>query len=94
MRILSQLKKLKEEIATMACLASENVIVVAKRKWITLAIEHLLISHERSSNYPFVLPYIEIMNRILEIKNMNRRILEWNKSHKLNICEITEFSKK
>ncbi|MBC2706478.1 MAG: hypothetical protein HF977_01935, partial [ANME-2 cluster archaeon] len=94
MRILSQLKKIKEEIATMACLASENVIVVAERKWITLAIEHLLISRERSSNYPFVLPYLEIMNRILEVKNMNRRILEWNKSHNFDICEITEFSKK
>jgi hypothetical protein len=69
-------------------------MIVAERKWITLAIEHLLISRERSSNYPFVLPYLEIMNRILEIKNMNRRIFEWNKSHNLNICEITEFSKK
>jgi len=94
MRILSQLKKMKEHICTMACLASENVIVVAERKWIALAIEHLLISRERSSNYPFVLPYLEIMNRILEIKNMNRRILEWNTSHNLDICEITEFSKK
>ncbi|MCK5029856.1 MAG: transposase [Thermoplasmatales archaeon] len=94
MQILSQLKKMKEKIATMACLASENVIVVAERKWITLAIEHLLISRERSSNYPFVLPYFEIMNRILEVKNMNRRIIEWNKSHNFDICEITEFSKK
>jgi hypothetical protein len=94
MRILSQLKKMKENIGTMACLTSENVIVIAERKWISLAIEHLLISRERSSNYPFVLPYLEIMNRILEVKNMNRRILEWNTTHNLYICEITEFSKK
>jgi hypothetical protein len=52
----------------MPCLTSENIIVVAERKWIALAIEHLLISRERSSNYPFVLPYLEIMNRILEMK--------------------------
>ena len=94
MRILSQLKKMKEHICAMPCLASENVLVIAERKWIALAIEHLLISRERSSNYPFVLPYLEIMNRILEIKNLNRRILEWNTSHNLDICEITEFSKK
>jgi MULE transposase domain. len=94
MRILSQLKRMKADISTMECLASENVIVVAERKWITLAIEHLLISHERSSNYPFVLPYLEIMNRILEVENMNRRILEWNTSHNLDVCEISEFSKK
>jgi len=34
------------------------------------------------------------MNRILEVKNMNRRILEWNTSHNLDIFEIVEFSKK
>jgi len=28
------------------------------------------------------------MNRILEVKNMNIRILEWNKSHDLNISAI------
>jgi len=93
MRILSQLKKMKEHLCSMACLTSENVLVVAERKWIALAIEHLLISRERSSNYPFVLPYLEIMNRILEIKNMNRRILAWNTFHNLDLCEITEFSK-
>ncbi|NAS89010.1 hypothetical protein C4E24_04660 [ANME-1 cluster archaeon AG-394-G21] len=94
MRILSQLKKMKEQICAKVCLASENVLVVAERKWIALAIEHLLIIRERSSNYPFVLPYLEIMNRILEIKNLNKRILEWNSSHNRDICEITEFSKK
>ena len=94
MRILSQLKKMKEPICSMPCLTSENIIVVAERRWIALAIEHLLISRERSSNYPFVLPYLEIMNRILEIKNMNRRILAWNTSHNLDICKIAEFSKK
>ena len=94
MRILSQLKRMKADIETMACPPSENVLVVAERKWITLAVEHLLISRDRSSNYPFVLPYLEIMNRILEVKNMNRRILEWNTSHNLDIFEIVEFSKK
>ena len=94
MRILSQLKKMKEHICAKVCLASENVLVVAERKWIALAIEHLLIIRERSSNYPFVLPYLEIMNRILEIKNLNKRILEWNSSHNLDICEITAFYKK
>jgi len=94
MRILSQFKRMKTDISSMACLASEKVIVVAERKWITLAIEHLLICRERSSNYPFVLPYLEIMNRILEVKNMNQKILEWNTTHNLDICEITEFAKK
>ena len=94
MRILSQLKKMKEQICAKVCLAFENVLVGAEHKWIALAIEHLLISRDRSSNYPFVLPYLEIMNRILEVKNLNKRILAWNTSHNLDICEIIEFSKK
>jgi len=77
---------MKEQICAKVCLASENVLAVAERKWIALAIEHLLIIRERSSNYPFVLPYLEIMNRILEIKNTNKRIQEWNSSHNLDIC--------
>ena len=94
MRILSQLKKMKTAIETMVNSFSGNVLVYAEHKWITLAIEHLLISRERSSNYPFVLPYLEIMNRIFEVKTMNRRILEWNMCHNLDICEMVEFSKK
>ncbi len=34
------------------------------------------------------------MNRVLEVKNMNRRIFGWNASHNLDIFEIVEFSKK
>ena len=93
-RILSQLKQMKADICTTVCRDSENVLVVAERKWITLAIEHLLICRERSSNYPFVLPYLEIMDRILVIKRLNSRIFEWNLSHNLDCQEIIEFSDK
>jgi len=93
-RILSQLKQMKADICTTVCRDSENVLVVAERKWITLAIEHLLICRERSSNYPFVLPYLEIMDRILGIKRLNSRIFEWNLSHNLDCQEIIEFSDK
>jgi hypothetical protein len=37
MRILSQLKRMKADIETMACPDSENVLVIAERKWITQA---------------------------------------------------------
>jgi len=85
---------MKADIETMVRPDSENVLVIAELKWIALAIEHLLISRDRSSNYPFVIPYLEIMNRVLEVKNMNRRILEWNASYNLDIFEIVEFSNK
>ena len=93
-RILSQLKQMKADICTTVCRDSENVLVVAERKWITLAIEHLLICRERSSNYPFVLPYLEIMDRISVVKRLNSRIYEWNLSHNLDCQEIIEFSDK
>jgi hypothetical protein len=93
-RILSQLKRMKVDICARVCRDSENVLVIAERKWITLAIEHLQICRERSSDYPFVLPYLEIMDRILKIKRLNRRIFEWNLSHNLDCQEIIEFSDK
>ena len=92
MGILSQLKRMKADINTRICKDSENILIFAERKWITLAIEHLLICRERSSNYPFILPYLEIMDRILEIKLFNRRILEWNLYHNLDCQEIIDFS--
>jgi len=94
MKILSQLKQLKADICIRGCKYSENLMIIAECKWITLAIEHLLIYRERSSNYPFVLPYLVIMDRISEIKPLNRRIFEWNLSHKINCQEIIEFSDK
>jgi hypothetical protein len=93
-RILSQLKQTKADICKTVSTDSENILVVAERKWITLAIEHLLICRERSSNYPFVLPYLEIMDRISVVKRLNSRIYEWNLSHNLDCQEIIEFSDK
>lgn len=94
MRILSQLKKTKGDLNSIKHQDSEKDIAFAEQKWITLAIEHLLICRERSSNYPFGLPYFEIMNRILDVKIMVQKIIEWNMAHKLNVCEIKEFSEK
>lgn len=93
-RILSQLKQTKADICKTVSTDSENILVVAERKWIILAIEHLLICRERSSNYPFVLPYLEIMDRISVVKRLNSRISEWNLSHNLDCQEIIEFSDK
>jgi hypothetical protein len=64
---------MKEPICAKVCLASENVLAVAERKWIALAIEHLLIIRERSSNYPFVLPSLEIIefSKILDALTSN-----------------------
>lgn len=91
-RILSQLKQTKADICKTVSKDSENLLVVAERKWIILAIEHILICRERSSNYPFVLPYLEIMDRISAVKRLNSRISEWNLSHNLDCQEIIEFS--
>jgi hypothetical protein len=93
-RFLSQLKQTKADICKTVSRDTETHLVVAERKWIILAIEHLLICRERSSNYPFVLPYLEIMDRISVVKRLNSRIYEWNLSHNLDCQEIIEFSDK
>lgn len=92
MQLLSRLKKMRDHLRDVTDLTSETFLVVAEHKWIALAIEHVLICRERSSNYPFILPYLETMNRILEVQNMSGKIIEWNTTHKLQVDEIKEFA--
>ena len=60
---------------------SQNKIVAAEHYWVMLAIEYILYPRERRSDYPFVLPYLEIINRVMEVKSMIRKIVMWNARH-------------
>jgi hypothetical protein len=63
---------------------SLNKIVATEHYWVILAVEYLLYPRERRSDYPFVLPYLEIMNRVMEIKSMIRKIVN-NEEENLDI---------
>lgn len=55
---------------------SNNQILIAERYWVMLAIEYILHPRDCRSDYPFVLPYLEIFNRLVEVKNMLRKIVK------------------
>ena len=40
-----------------------------------LAIEYVLYPREKKSDYPFALPYLEVMNRLMEVLDMLKKIV-------------------
>ena len=89
--VLGQLVALKERLLNDT---SPNCLVVGERKWTALAIEYLLWPREIASGYPFVLPYFEIMNRALEIRELINRIVRWNALHNLAVEAIIDLSER
>lgn len=87
-KILAKLLVLKRN-----CLngTSNNKIATAERYWVILAIEYILHPRECRSDYPFVLPYLEIFNRLAEAKNMLRKIVMWNAWHNLGVWVVLKF---
>jgi hypothetical protein len=78
-RILSLKNKLIDGIS------NQEIIVIAEFYWVRLAIEYILHPREIKSDYPFVLPYLEVKNRIVEILEMFRKIVMWNSWHNKKI---------
>ena len=70
---------------------SQNKIVAAEHYWVMLAIEYILYPRERRSDYPFVLPYLEVMNRVMEVKSMTRKIVMWNARHNFGVSMVLKF---
>ncbi len=58
-------------------ISSQDRIVMAEHYWVMLAIEYVLYPRERKSDYPFVLPYLEVMNRLMEVLGMLKKIVMW-----------------
>lgn len=87
-KILAKLLVLKK-----ICLkgTSNNQILIAERYWVMLAIEYILHPRDCRSDYPFVLPYLEIFNRLVEVKNMLRKIVMWNAWHNLGVWVVLKF---
>lgn len=90
--ILSELVALKEKISNDD--VSLNRLVAVERAWVALAVEHLLQPREVSSGYPFILPYFEIMNRVMEIKGWVKRIIRWNTGYNLAVRAVLEISER
>ena len=88
-KILAHLVSVKQNISEIVVFKSQ--LVEAECKWVALAIEYLLWPREQPSGFPFVLPYYEIMNRVLEIKNLLKKIIDWNAEQNLAVNAILEL---
>ena len=88
-KILSKFMPLKKKCFEGT--TSINKIVAAEHYWVMLAIEYILYPRERRSDYPFVLPYLEVMNRVMEIMSMVRKIVMWNARHNFGVSVVLKF---
>jgi hypothetical protein len=73
-------------------ISNREKIVIAEYYWVRLAIEYVLHPREIKSDYPFVLPYLEIMNRSVEILEMFKKIVMWNAWHNKKIDFVLKFN--
>jgi hypothetical protein len=88
--ILARILSLKNKL--MDGISNQERIVIAEFYWVRLAIEYILHPREIKSDYPFVLPYLEIVNRIVEILEMFRKIVMWNAWHNKKINFVLKFN--
>ena len=88
-KILSKFKSLKKKCFEGT--TSTNNLVAAEHYWVMLAMEYILYPRECRSDYPFVLPYLEIMNRVMEVIDMTRKIVKWNAMHNFGVSVVLKF---
>jgi Asp-tRNA(Asn)/Glu-tRNA(Gln) amidotransferase C subunit len=87
--ILARILALKK--ICMDGISSQDRIVMAEHYWVMLAIEYVLYPRERKSDYPFVLPYLEVMNRLIEVLDMLKKIVMWNAWHNIGVKVVLKF---
>jgi len=88
-KILANIHSLKkscpEEISTF------EKILRAEHYWVMIAIEYVLYPRERKSDYPFVLPYAVVMDRLIEVSKMIKKIIMWNARHNKAFWIVLKF---
>jgi len=85
-KILSKFSSLKKKCFKRTTFT--NKIVAAEHYWVILAMEYILHPRECRSDYPFVLPYLEVMNRVIEVRGMARKIVMWNAIHNFGVSMV------
>ncbi len=87
--ILARILALKK--ICMDGISSHDRIVMAEHYWVMLAIEYMFYPREIKSDYPFVLPYLEVMNRLMEVLDMLKKIVMWNAWHNIGVKIVLKF---
>ncbi len=75
----------------MDIISTQDRIVIAEHYWVMLAIEYMLYPREKKSDYPFVLPYLEVTNRLMEVLDMLKKIVMWNAWHNIGVKVVLKF---
>jgi hypothetical protein len=87
--ILARILALKK--ICMNGISSYDRIVMAEHYWVMLAIEYVFYPRETKSDYPFVLPYLEVLNRLMEVLDMLKKIVMWNAWHDIGVKIVLKF---
>ena len=66
-------------------------IVYAEKLWISIAAEYVLYPRTIPSKFPFVLPYLQVLERCMEIERMLKPIMRWNASHLKVVKPVTDL---
>ena len=64
----------------------------AESAWVRIAIEHILHPREKTSKFPFELPYVDVFGRCIEIKELAGRIASWNLLHNVYCGQLLELN--
>jgi MULE transposase domain. len=93
-RVPAQLKTQLKALGMAEDAGAEDAIIAAERKWVEIAIEYLLWPRERPSDFPFILPYVDVMDRILEVRDMVVKVSEWNCRHGTSVSAVLDTLKR
>ena len=66
-------------------------IRMAEALWAGIASEYLLHPRESKSKFPFALPYVDVVDRCMEVRELAGRIVTWNMSNNVYCAPLMEL---
>ena len=63
----------------------------AERLWAALASEYILHPREAASRFPMTLPYVDVMDRCMEVGRLARKIIVWNMFNNRKVTEMMDL---
>ena len=78
-------------IASITVPESGESLVYAENLWVAVAAEYALYPRNIPSKFPFVLPYLQVLERCMEIEGMLKSIMRWNASHLKVVKPVTDL---
>ena len=63
----------------------------AERLWAALASEYILHPREAASRFPMTLPYVDVVDRCMEVGRLARKIIVWNMFNNRCVTEMMDL---